>query len=91
VDHLVLNEAEITLPMFLADLEQGCARRVYTTPEFPGIQQTPAPRWELLDMQRYATMSIQFSRGCPYDCEFCNITTLFARRPRTKTAEQIIG
>lgn len=91
VDHLVLNEAEITLSMFLADLQQGCAKRVYTTSEFPDIQQTPAPRWELLDMRRYATMSIQFSRGCPYDCEFCNITTLFGRRPRTKTAEQIIG
>jgi radical SAM superfamily enzyme YgiQ (UPF0313 family) len=91
VDHLILNEAEITLPPFLADLRQGRARRVYDTCEFPDIQQTPAPRWELLQLRRYATMAIQFSRGCPYDCEFCNITALFGRRPRIKTAQQIIS
>jgi radical SAM superfamily enzyme YgiQ (UPF0313 family) len=91
VDHLVLNEAEITLPPFLADLEQGSAKRTYSTSEFPNIQETPAPRWELLDLRRYASMAIQFSRGCPYDCEFCNITALFGRRPRIKTAEQIVS
>ncbi|MFN2132095.1 MAG: B12-binding domain-containing radical SAM protein, partial [Anaerolineae bacterium] len=91
VDHLVLNEAEITLPPFLADLEQGSAKRMYSTSEFPNIQETPAPRWELLDLRRYASMAIQFSRGCPYDCEFCNITALFGRRPRIKTAEQIVS
>jgi radical SAM superfamily enzyme YgiQ (UPF0313 family) len=91
VDHLILNEAEITLPPFLADLEQGCAKHRYDTCEFPDIQQTPAPRWELLDLRRYASMAIQFSRGCPYDCEFCNITALFGRRPRTKTARQIVS
>jgi len=91
VDHFVLNEAEMTLPSFLADLEQGCARRVYTTSEFADIQKTPVPLWELADLERYATMSIQFSRGCPYDCEFCNVTALFGHRPRTKTAEQVIA
>ena len=91
VDHFVLNEAEITLPRFLADLERGAAVRTYTTTEFPDIRQTPVPTWELLDLKQYATMNIQFSRGCPYDCEFCNITTLFGRRPRTKTASQIIA
>ncbi|NIO70754.1 MAG: DUF4070 domain-containing protein [Anaerolineales bacterium] len=91
VDHFVLNEAEVTLPPFLADLEQGRARRVYTTSEFADIQKTPVPLWELADLGRYATMSIQFSRGCPYNCEFCNVTALFGHRPRTKTAEQIIA
>ncbi len=91
VDHFVLNEAEETLAPFLADLEQGCTRRTYTTSEFPDMQQTPAPLWELLDLDRYASMSIQFSRGCPYNCEFCNVTALFGHQPRTKTVRQIIA
>lgn len=91
VDHFVLNEAEITLPLFLADLARGQPQRLYTTTEFPDIRQTPVPMWELLDMRHYATMSIQFSRGCPFDCDFCNITALFGRRPRTKTAAQLVA
>ncbi len=90
VDHFVLNEAEITLPPFLKDLEQGCAKHIYTSTEFPDIHQTPAPLWELADLKRYATMAIQYSRGCPFDCEFCNITSLLGHRPRVKTAEQIV-
>jgi radical SAM superfamily enzyme YgiQ (UPF0313 family) len=90
VDHLVLNEAEITLPQFLADLERGTLKHIYTTDEFPDIQQTPAPLWHLLDFGRYASMSIQFSRGCPYNCEFCNVTALFGHRPRIKTAAQLV-
>ncbi|MFH1524939.1 MAG: DUF4070 domain-containing protein, partial [Chloroflexota bacterium] len=90
VDHFVLNEAEVTLAPFLRDLEAGRAGRVYTSPEFPDIQQTPAPLWELADRKRYATMSIQYSRGCPFDCEFCNITSLYGHLPRVKTAGQII-
>jgi radical SAM superfamily enzyme YgiQ (UPF0313 family) len=91
VDFLVLNEAEETLPPFIADLVQGNARHVYTTCEYPDIQETPVPAWELLDLDRYASMSIQFSRGCPYHCEFCNVTALFGHRPRTKTAKQILA
>jgi radical SAM superfamily enzyme YgiQ (UPF0313 family) len=91
VDHLILNEAEVTLPLFLADLERGTPKRLYTTDEYPNIHQTPIPRWDLLDMKRYASMNIQFSRGCPYDCEFCNVTALFGHRPRTKTAVQVIA
>ncbi|MBN1843238.1 MAG: DUF4070 domain-containing protein [Deltaproteobacteria bacterium] len=91
VDHFVLNEAELTLPSFLADLEMGCARRVYETSEFCDIRQTAAPMWELADLKRYASMSIQFSRGCPFDCEFCNVTALFGHRPRIKSAEQIVA
>jgi radical SAM superfamily enzyme YgiQ (UPF0313 family) len=91
VDHFVLNEAELTLPPFLADLERGCAQRVYATTEFPDIRQTPIPLWTLADRKRYAIMNIQFSRGCPFSCDFCNITTLLGRRPRTKTAAQVIA
>lgn len=90
VDHFVLNEAEITLPPFLRDLELGAAQRVYASSEFPDIHQTPAPLWELVNFKRYATMSIQYSRGCPFDCEFCNITSLLGHKPRVKTAEQIV-
>jgi radical SAM superfamily enzyme YgiQ (UPF0313 family) len=90
VDHFVLNEAEVTLPRFLRDLERGAPRRVYKSGKFPDIAETPAPLWELADIKRYATMSIQYSRGCPYDCEFCNITSLFGHRPRVKTPGQII-
>jgi radical SAM superfamily enzyme YgiQ (UPF0313 family) len=90
VDHFVLNEAELTLPPFLADLAQGRAQRVYTTPEFADIQQTPTVMWELADMRRYASMGIQFSRGCPYNCDFCNVTAMLGHRPRTKTTPQII-
>jgi len=91
VDHLVLNEGEITLPLFLADLERGTPKRMYTTDEYPDIQQTPAPRWDLLDLNRYATMTLQFSRGCPYNCDFCSVTALLGHRPRTKSARQIIA
>jgi radical SAM superfamily enzyme YgiQ (UPF0313 family) len=91
VDHFVLNEAELTLPEFLRDFEQGCARRVYTAEGFADIRTTPAPMWELADLNRYGTMSIQFSRGCPHNCEFCNVTSLFGHRPRTKTVGQILS
>ena len=91
VDHFVLNEGEITLPLFLADLERGQAQRVYTTDEHPDIRQTPAPLWELLDLRQYATMNIQYSRGCPYGCDFCNITVMLGHRPRTKSAPQVIA
>ncbi len=91
VDHFVLNEAEITLPQFLNDLENGEAKYVYTTEEFPDISLTPMPMWELLDMKKYASMSLQYSRGCPYDCEFCSITVLNGRKPRTKNIEQFTG
>jgi len=91
VDHLVLNEAELTLPPFLEDLAQGQAKHIYATSEFADMRRTPAPLWELVDMDRYDSMSIQFSRGCPYNCEFCSVTALLGHRFRTKTAEQIIA
>jgi radical SAM superfamily enzyme YgiQ (UPF0313 family) len=91
VAHFVLNEAEETLAPFLRDLKQGQARRVYASAEFPDIHQTPAPLWQLADLKHYDTLSIQFSRGCPFNCDFCNVTALLGHRPRTKTAAQIIA
>jgi radical SAM superfamily enzyme YgiQ (UPF0313 family) len=91
VDHFVLNEAEATLPEFLRDLEQGIARRLYASASLPDLHQTPVPMWELADLSRYASMSLQYSRGCPFDCEFCNITSLFGHRPRLKTPAQVIA
>lgn len=90
VDHFVLNEAEITLPLFLQDLANGRAEKMYTSSERPDIRQTPIPLWSLIDMKKYATMPVQFSRGCPFDCEFCDITILNGRKPRTKTPPQMI-
>jgi len=90
VDHFVLNEAELTLPPFLADLQAGCPKRVYASREFPALSATPPPLWQLIDLKRYATMSIQFSRGCPFNCEFCNVTALFGHRPRQKGAGQVV-
>jgi len=91
VDHFLLNEAELTLPSFLEDLKQGCAAQVYKTSEFADIRKTPPPMWGLIDMKRYAAMNIQFSRGCPFNCDFCNITALLGHRVRIKTAAQIIA
>jgi len=91
VDHFVLNEAELTLPAFLEDLAHSCAKRIYASSDFADIRKTPAPMWELVRSSDYATMSVQFSRGCPYNCEFCNVTALFGHRPRTKSALQMIA
>jgi radical SAM superfamily enzyme YgiQ (UPF0313 family) len=91
VDHLVLNEAEVTLPLFLADLDKGCAQKMYSSAEYPDIRQTPVPMWDLVDLDRYDSMSVQYSRGCPFSCDFCNITTMLGHRPRTKTAVQVLA
>lgn len=90
IDHLILNEAEITLPMFLNDLNEGKAKRIYTSEEWAEITTTPLPLWELVPMNNYTSMNVQYSRGCPFDCDFCDITVLYGRRPRTKTKKQVI-
>ena len=89
VDHLVLGEAEETLPPFLADLEAGRAQPIYRSGAFPDIATSPVPRWDLLDLRKYAVMNVQYSRGCPYNCEFCTIPQLNGRHPRTKSWPQL--
>ncbi|MFA5514924.1 MAG: DUF4070 domain-containing protein [Desulfuromonadales bacterium] len=91
VDHFVLNEAELSLPPFLTDLAAGCAGPIYRSDQFADLTATPVPRWELVERRRYAAMSVQFSRGCPWQCDFCNVTALFGRKTRTKLATQIIA
>ncbi len=91
VDHFILNEAELTLPAFLEDLAQGHPQPIYSSAEYADLQQTPRPLWGLLDLKRYASMSVQFSRGCPFNCDFCNVTALLGHRVRHKTSQQIIN
>jgi len=89
VDHFVLNEAEITLPLFLSDLAAGRPKPLYTSEERPDITQTPIPLWSLIDNKNYATMAIQYSRGCPFNCEFCDIIIMNGRIPRVKSPAQM--
>ncbi len=91
VDYFVLNEAELTLPSFIADMKQENAKRLYTSPNFADLHTTPAPLWSKLNLKRYASMGIQFSRGCPFNCDFCNVTALLGHRFRIKTSAQIIS
>lgn len=91
VDYLVLDEAEITLPAFLRDLQNGRPGKVYRASGFCDLHHTPIPAWGLIRMRKYAAMSIQFSRGCPFNCDFCNVTTLFGHRVRMKTPQQVLA
>ena len=91
VDHFILNEAEVTLPEFLRDYQAGRARRLYTTTTLPDLLETPVPLWHLADLRRYGSMCLQYSRGCPFDCEFCDVTAKFGHRSRTKSAAQVIA
>ena len=89
--YLLLDEGEITIPPFLADFLNGSANRVYTANGLkPDVTNTPLPRFDLLDVHAYAHMCIQFSRGCPFACEFCDITTLYGKTPRTKLPKQVV-
>jgi len=91
VDHFVLNEAEITLPRFLNDLDSGqLPQRIYQTAEYADITTTPVPDYHLLSAKDYAFMNVQVSRGCPYSCDFCEITALLGHKVRMKTPEQVI-
>jgi radical SAM superfamily enzyme YgiQ (UPF0313 family) len=90
VDHLLLNEGELTIPNFIRDLKAGNALHTYTSDQWADLRETPVPLWNLIDQKRYSTMNIQYSRGCPFNCDFCNVTSLFGHVPRTKDASQLI-
>ena len=91
VDHLVLDEAERTLPSFLEDLKNSCPQKTYRASGFCELRHTPIPSWHLIRMKKYASMSVQFSRGCPFNCDFCNVTTLFGHQARMKTPGQVVA
>jgi radical SAM superfamily enzyme YgiQ (UPF0313 family) len=90
-DHVVVGEPDEIFNAIAADLETGRARRLYRVTEKPNVSRTPVPRFDLLSLEKYSSMSVQFSRGCPFTCEFCDIVTLYGRRPRTKSPAQLIG
>jgi len=90
-DHIFIGEAETTLPEFIYDLEHGCARRIYKAAERPALNITPIPHFQLAELRRYSAMSVQYSRGCPFQCEFCDIIEIYGRVPRTKSNEQMLS
>jgi len=91
VDYLILNEGEITFPMFIHDLAVGKPQHVYETDEYADIRMTPMPDWGLLDLKKYDSMSLQYTRGCPFNCDFCNVTSLLGHKMRLKSSKQFIG
>ena len=92
VDFLILDEGEVTLPMFVEAIERGDrAGKFRSGGEKPDVTTTPIPRYDLLELDAYAEMSVQFSRGCPFQCEFCDIIVLYGRKPRTKEPEQLLA
>ena len=90
-DHIFIGEAEATLPVFLNDLELGIAQKIYKADERPALTGTPVPDFSLIDMSKYSAMNVQYSRGCPFNCEFCDIIEIYGRVPRTKTNEQMLA
>jgi radical SAM superfamily enzyme YgiQ (UPF0313 family) len=91
IPHFVLGEAEDVMAQLVDDMCAGSVRPLYEAPGRPDIGRVPPPRWDLIDRRRYQTMPVQFSRGCPYDCEFCDIVVMNGRVPRTKSPSQLIG
>jgi radical SAM superfamily enzyme YgiQ (UPF0313 family) len=90
-DHVVVGEPDEVFPEIASDLERGSARRLYVVKEKPDVTQTPLPRFDLLQIGKYASMAVQFSRGCPFQCEFCDIITIYGRKPRTKRPAQLMA
>lgn len=91
VDHFILNEAEITLPQFLNDLKTGSPKKIYSSTEFADMHQSPIPLFNLVDANQYLNAIIQYSRGCPFSCEFCDVPAIYGKKPRTKSPEQVIA
>jgi radical SAM superfamily enzyme YgiQ (UPF0313 family) len=91
VDHVISGEAENVLPRFVADLERGCAAAVYSSDERPDIALSPVPNWSLVETRHYQLMSLQYSRGCPFNCEFCDIILMNGHVPRTKSRAQVLA
>lgn len=91
VAHIIIGEAEIALPQFIEDVKKGNAKHIYHTKEWVDMEKSPVPQWDLIDMNQYLAMCVQYSRGCPFDCDFCCITRLFGNKFRTKGKEQIIN
>ncbi|MDT5121141.1 MAG: hypothetical protein QOC96_623 [Acidobacteriota bacterium] len=90
-DHVFVGEVETTFPVFLDDFEHGEAKAVYQAPERPALSLTPIPDFGLAELSQYSDMSVQYSRGCPFNCEFCDIIEIYGRVPRTKSNEQILA
>jgi len=91
VDVLFVDEAEYTWPQFLRDYQAGCWKAEYHQAEKPSMLDSPLPRFDLLKVDRYRAMTIQFARGCPFNCEFCDIIVMYGRRPRTKSVAQVMA
>jgi radical SAM superfamily enzyme YgiQ (UPF0313 family) len=89
-DHIFIGEAETTLPEFINDLELGIARKIYKADERPSLLGTPVPDFSLIDLNAYSAMNVQYSRGCPFQCEFCDIIEIYGRVPRTKSNQQML-
>ncbi|MBI4458686.1 MAG: B12-binding domain-containing radical SAM protein, partial [Acidobacteria bacterium] len=90
-DHVVIGEAEDIVPELATDLERGTAKPVYQAPERPGLGMTPLPDLSLINLKHYSAMAIQYSRGCPFNCEFCDIIEIYGRKPRTKSPQQVLA
>jgi len=90
-DHCGCCEPDEMFDRIATDLETGLARRLYVIHEKPDVSKTPTPRFDLLKLENYALMSVQFSRGCPFQCEFCDIITLYGRKAENETPQPIVG
>jgi len=90
-DHIVVGEAENIIAALARDLEQGTAQPLYQAADRPSLDDTPLPALNLIRMNRYSTMTVQYSRGCPFNCEFCDIIEIYGRRPRTKAVAQVLA
>jgi len=102
-DHIIMGEAEVTLPPFIEDWNAGHPQKIYSYESVhgrtviglnregrPDITNTPVPRWDLLELSRYSSLAVQYSRGCPFSCEFCDVVNLFGHIPRVKTSDQMM-